>query len=557
METATAVKDVVFNKKWHYGIVFKSNGFMYIPYFEESEYLASIYGCKLIVSPKGFYFYEICIPAIRPNALKYFLTAAGVRWETWQGKDISFALKSIYTHLRSMFKNKFENMFPFPNNRKLRHHQIDTLMFGVLNKQYMAALDQGTGKTITTICKSLYKSLYPTLIVCEASAKENWRQSLIRDWGFNEFDFTVVYAQNKYLTRALRERYIIINYDLLARYREWIASKGIQHIILDECQRVKNTTSQRYKSLNYIVSQNPEAHITYASGTPVTNRMDDMYAYLKLAKHPRGENKRKFDMLFLEASDVNGQQKVTGSKNLGLLRVDIANFLIRYRLEDCWDMPKKNFIVYNVDLGDWKAMYDDMIKEISEKEYKSRAELENNIHTLNRIISMAKVSIIKELIDVVLESGRKFVAFGSYTDPIKALFEHYPNSAFIDGSVPSHKRAAEITKFREDDNCTGFIGNMQAAGTSIELQNSSDVLFLNWPFVPTTFAQAVSRVYRAGQTKPVNVYTILVKDTVDEYIWKIMENKMKDIDKLIDGKNVSMQEEDIVTMIYEKILQER
>lgn len=547
-----------YNKRWHYGLVFRPNGQLAIPIVENIEYMANIYNVEVVLSASGKGYYRLSIPATRPNALKYFLTASGVQWATWQGREVSDALKAIYTYFRNAFKQKFETLYPFPGGRSLRAHQIDTLMFSCLNKYVMAALDQGTGKTITTISKSLFKQLYPTLIVCEASAKENWRSSLSQDWGFDVWEFTVIYSQNKYLTRALNEKYIIINYDLLGRYKEFIASKGIKHIILDECQRVKNVNSQRYKAVAEIVKRSNSPHITFASGTPVTNRMDDMYAYLKLTGHPRGKSKAKFETMFLESETSHqGRTKVTGAKNLGVLRAEVANFLIRYRLEDCWDMPRKNFVVYSVDLGEWKEIYEQEIERIVAEEFKSRAELENNIHTLNRIISMAKVNIIKDLVTNVVEAGRKAVIFGGYRDPIVAIKEAFPNSAFIDGSVASHKRQGEILKFRNDKTCMTFIGNMKAAGTSIELQNSSDVFFLNWPFVPPDFAQAVSRVYRAGQKNIVNVYTILVKDTIDEYIWKIMETKMKDIDSLVDGKAVSMKQEDIVEKVYEKIMGDR
>jgi SWI/SNF-related matrix-associated actin-dependent regulator of chromatin subfamily A-like protein 1 len=543
-----------YNKKWHYGLVFRPNGQVAVPYYNGAEYLAKIYGAELVYAPSGKAFYRMLIPATRPGALKYFLTGLGVQWNTWQGKEIASMLQYMYNRFRNAFRQKFESMYPFPDGRSLRAHQIDTLMFGCLNTHYIAALDQGTGKTITAISKSLFKQMYPTLIVCEASAKENWRSSLVEQWGFDICEFTVIYSQNRYLTRALNEKYIIINYDLLVRYKDFLIAKGLKHIILDECQRVKNVNSQRYKAIAEIVKKSPEAHITFASGTPVTNRMDDMYAYLKLIGHPRGKSKAKFETMFLESETGHqGRTKVTGAKNLGVLRAEVANLLIRYRLEDCWDMPKKNFIVYTVDLGEWKEMYENEIKRIADEEFKSRAELENNIHTLNRIISMAKVNLIKDLMANVIESGRKVVVFGGYRDPILAIKEAFPKSAFIDGSVASHKRQAEILKFRNNEDCMSFIGNMKAAGTSIELQNSSDVFFLNWPFVPPDFAQAVSRVYRAGQKNIVNVYTILVKGTIDEYIWKIMETKMKDIDSLIDGKAVSMKEEDIIEKVYEKI----
>lgn len=548
---------IPYRKRWHYGIVINTNGTLAVPYFPEGKYMADIYGFTIITSPAGAAFYRIVLPATRPNALRLFLTGAGVKWTTWMGKELGAVIKYLYKHFKLRFKTKFEDLYQFPNGKKLRAHQIDTLMFSCTQKYYMAALDQGTGKTITTISKSLYLRMYPTLIVCEASAKENWRMGLVEDWGFNIFNFSVIYAQEEYRTRALNERFVIINYDLLHRFKSWLCNVGFKHIILDECQRVKNVNSQRYKCLKEIVAACPDAHITFASGTPVTNRMDDMYAPLKLIGHPRGVSKAKFDSMFLTKEERGGHEKTTGAKNIGVLRAEVANFMVRHRLEDCWDMPKKNYIVYSVDLGDWKQEYEAKIAEISEAEFRSRQELENNIHTLNRIISMAKAEMIKSLMNVVIESGKKCVVFGSYTDPIRAIYEAYPKSAYVDGSVASHKRQPEIKRFREDAECTTFIGNMKAAGTSIELQNASDVFFLNWPFVPTDFAQAVSRCYRAGQKNVVNIYTILVKGTIDEYIWKIMETKMNDIDKLVDGKAVSMKDEDIIEAVYQKIVADR
>jgi SWI/SNF-related matrix-associated actin-dependent regulator of chromatin subfamily A-like protein 1 len=258
----------------------------------------------------------------------------------------------------------------------------------------------------------------------------------------------------------------------------------------------------------------------------------------------------KFDLKFLEKDGF----KVKGAKNIPQLRREMANFMVRYRLEDCWDMPKKNYVLYNVKGdGQWLEQYEAEIKRICEEEVRTRQQLENNIHSLNRIISLAKVPIIKETIDNIIEAGKKAVVFGSYTAPLQEVYKLYPSAAYIDGSVATEKRGDIIRRFTGDNRCKVFIGNMRAAGTSIELQNASDVLFLNWAFVPTDFAQAVSRVYRAGQTKPVNIYTILVKDTIDEHIWNLMGNKMEDIDKIIDGKPYNMKKENIFEEIYKYI----
>jgi SWI/SNF-related matrix-associated actin-dependent regulator of chromatin subfamily A-like protein 1 len=531
-------------------IYLKDNGDLYLQY-REGEYYAELYGLQR-VEIKGRNYWKGNLSALRKEAVKNLLDDRGLNWKSPEGIKIAEQLKTMYAKLYKYFGNKLHSMFDL-NGRKLRHHQIDTLMFACTNKYALAALDQGTGKTITTIMKSRYKNLYPTLIVCEASAKDNWVTSLSEQWGFNSFEFTVVYSQRRHFIQALNEKFIIINYDLLHRSVDYLISKGIKHIILDECQRVKSTKTQRYKAVRKIVKALPDAHITFASGTPNTNRADDFFAYLKLANHPLGNNKLKFDLKFLEKEGF----KIKGAKNIPILRREMANFMVRYRLEDCWDMPKKNYILYSVKGdGEWLEEYEKEIKRICEEEVRTRQQLENNIHSLNRIISLAKVSIIKETIDNLIEAGKKAVVFGSYTAPLQEVYKLYPSAAYIDGSVGTEKRGDIIRRFRNDERCKVFIGNMRAAGTSIELQNASDVLFLNWAFVPTDFAQAVSRVYRAGQEKPVNIYTILVKDTIDEHIWKLMGNKMEDIDKIIDGKPYNMKKEDIFESIYKYIRHE-
>lgn len=524
----------------------KENGNLYLEY-REGEYYAELYGMtKVVVGGKAYW--KGNLSALRKEAVKNLLEDRGIDWKSPQGAIIAEKLKSMYAKLYKMFDAKVHSLFPL-NGRKLRHHQIDTLMFACTNKHTLAALDQGTGKTITTIMKSKYKNLYPTLIVCEASAKDNWVTSLSEQWGFNSFEFTVVYSQRRHFIQALNEKFIIINYDLLHRSVDYLRSKGIKHIILDECQRIKSTKTQRFKAVRAIL-KGSDAHITFASGTPNTNRADDFFAYLKLSGHPLGSNKLKFDLKFLEKDGF----KVKGAKNIPQLRREMANFMVRYRLEDCWDMPKKNYVLYSVKGdGQWLEQYEAEIKRICEEEVRTRQQLENNIHSLNRIISLAKVPIIKETIDNIIEAGKKAVVFGSYTAPLQEVYKLYPSAAYIDGSVSTEKRGDIIRRFTGDNRCKVFIGNMRAAGTSIELQNASDVLFLNWAFVPTDFAQAVSRVYRAGQTKPVNIYTILVKDTIDEHIWNLMGNKMEDIDKIIDGKPYNMKKENIFEEIYNYI----
>jgi SNF2 family DNA or RNA helicase len=93
---------------------------------------------------------------------------------------------------------------------------------------------------------------------------------------------------------------------------------------------------------------------------------------------------------------------------------------------------------------------------------------------------------------------------------------------------------------------------MRAAGSGIELFNAVNVVFLNLPFIPSDFEQAVDRLHRIGQNRKVNIFIATVTGTIDERIYKLMSSKMKDIKMIMDGKSQGMDELDITEVLAEE-----
>lgn len=522
----------------------RKNGWIEIP-VGRVDALAESYGMD-----RSEDYWKVHVSMIRKSALNHIIKEGGFKLD----KNHYAILKEIYQTTHESFKKKFHGKHLIPKDKALWEHQYSTLLHAVTHRHIIAALDQGTGKTITTILKSEYLELYPTLIVCDASAKySSWFRSLTKDWGFKDYHFTVIYPQNKTI-KALDERFVIINYDLLFRMADEIKKKGFKHIILDECQRVKNPKTQRYKGLREIINyskkkyKNTYPHLTFASGTPMTNNAEDLFLYLKLSGHPLGRVKTKFQELFLETEDNkfggHYSKKTIGSKNIPELNKQLANLMIRYKIEDCLDIPPKNFIFHTVDGdGDWRATYDEAIQKACDEKQRSIKSIEANLMSANRVISLAKVDMVIEVANSILESGHQVAIFGSFKDSLREVQhriqkEGYETS-FIDGSISPNKRGAIVEKFQNGESQV-FIGNMIAAGTSLNLQNAFNIIFLNFTFVPTDFAQAISRLYRGGQKHVVNINCIKVEKTLDEYIWTLMKNKMNVIDDVIDGKNVTI-----------------
>jgi len=465
----------------------------------------------------------------------------------------------FYSRLDAMYELKDNSVTDImkvnlPYYDKFYQHQKDTLMQAFYHKHFFGALDMGLGKTAISASISRMMQAECTLIVCPAAVKWNWFRDLTSKlWGFNELFFTILDRTKRRTITALNERFIIVNYDIIGNYEKYFATKNVRHIIFDESHYLKNHNSLRYKAVKKIVDLFPEARITFLSGTPVANRVNDIFAYLKLINHELGHSHKKFISEFTVTTSGRGGERVTGGKNLQDLNIKLANFMIRKTKEECLDLPGKIFLSYRFELDDYRDEYDKIIEEMSQrKEFKN---LNSDLHSLNILTSKAKLPGIKELAETIIESGKKVVIFGSYREPINELQEYFKERCVkIDGSVDSFTRDQHIQKFHNDPECVVFLGNMRAAGVGINLTNASDVIFVNFPFTVAELYQATDRCDRIGQKFAVNVHYTFCDESIDEYIYEIIVDKEKDINALIDQGKEAVLRENTTEILIKKLL---
>lgn len=465
----------------------------------------------------------------------------------------------FYSRLDAMYDLKdssvtviMKNTLPYYD--KFYQHQKDTLMQAFYHKYFFGALDMGLGKTSISASISRMMQAECTLIVCPAAVKWNWFRDLTNElWGFNQLFFTILDRTKRRTINALNERFIIVNYDIIGNYEAYFSTKNIKHIIFDESHYLKNHNTARFKAVQKIVKLFPEAKITFLSGSPVANRVNDIFAYLKLINHELGHSYKKFITEFTVTTSGRGGERVTGGKNLQDLNMKLANFMIRKTKEECLDLPGKIFLSYRFELDDYREEYDKIIEEMSQrKEFKN---LNSDLHSLNILTSKAKLPGIKELAETIIESGKKVVIFGSYREPINELQEYFGDRCVkIDGSVDSYTRDQHIQRFHNDPECMVFLGNMRAAGVGINLTNASDVIFLNFAFTPSEMNQAMDRCDRIGQKFAVNVHYTFCDESIDEYIYEIIVDKEKDINALIDQGKEAVLRENTTQILIKKLL---
>jgi SWI/SNF-related matrix-associated actin-dependent regulator 1 of chromatin subfamily A len=108
----------------------------------------------------------------------------------------------------------------------------------------------------------------------------------------------------------------------------------------------------------------------------------------------------------------------------------------------------------------------------------------------------------------------------------------------IDGSVSAQKRSEIVDRFQNDPSVRLFVGNIKAAGVGITLTASHNVAFLELPWTPGLLDQAEDRCNRIGQKNAVNIWYLLPRDTIEERLAEMIDDKRKVITAVLDGEDV-------------------
>ena len=105
----------------------------------------------------------------------------------------------------------------------------------------------------------------------------------------------------------------------------------------------------------------------------------------------------------------------------------------------------------------------------------------------------------------------------------------------IDGSVAAKSRTEIVQEFQDNPSIRLFVGNIKAAGVGITLTAAHNVAFLELPWTPGELDQAEDRCHRIGQKNAVNVWYLLPKNTIEEKMAELIDEKRKVITAVLDG----------------------
>lgn len=433
--------------------------------------------------------------------------------------------------------------------------------FALQKGRVLIADEPGLGKTAQALAfLQARKDLRPALVVCPASLKLNWRAEagrFLEDCPENE-----VAVLNGTVPQEVRAPISIINYDILYAWVP-VMQGQVRAVILDESHAIKSRDSRRTKAV-LEVARHAEAVICL-TGTPLLNRPADLFTQLNLlAPQEFGsffEYGRRYcagrkKQIFVRGGGKKSVWDFSGASHLDELNERLRSTVMVRRLKKdvLKELPPKRVAEIPVELaspGEYlqaESEFRDWLREKVEQgiydeerlDSALRAEAMVKVEYLKQCAARLKLASAVEWIRGFLDSGQKLVVFAHHREIVEALAKEFGRVAVVlTGGGSQDVKDAAVRRFQGDPGCRLFIGSIQAAGVGLTLTAASDVTFVEYPWRPADFDQAVDRCHRIGQANSVTAWCLVASvpevETVDERVLKVLAAKRAVADSALDG----------------------
>jgi hypothetical protein len=425
--------------------------------------------------------------------------------------------------------------------RKLYPYQVDGVAFLASRGRALLADEMGLGKTAQAIAAmaNLVRrgEVRRTLIVCPASLKHQWLREIHEFSGAGPEDVVVVSGSREARRAAYAEAppVLVTSYELARADERELADLGPDLLVLDEAQRVKN-----WRTRTAAVVKGLRSRFAFVlTGTPLENRLDDLYSLMQVVDPHRFGPLWRFNEEFTTL-DENGRP--TGYRNLDRLRERIAPVVLRRRKEEVLkDLPERLVSRLCVPMTPEQAVIHadaeqtaSRLLAILRRRPLNPVEEQRLMRAFQRMRMACdaaglvdkqtkgapKIDELERLLEeICLGDGRKVVVFSEW-ERMQAMAAEACDRVGVGyvrlhGGVPSSARGRLIDRFREDPRCQVFLST-DAGGVGLNLQVASHVVNLDLPWNPAVLAQRIARVHRLGQRQAVNVVLLVSEGSFEE-----------------------------------------
>ena len=479
--------------------------------------------------------------------------------------------------LNDMYKASISNFLKPRLVEKPYPHQEEMFRRAVFLKKFAFFAEQRTGKTMTAIGVMDWAvkrdSIKNILIICPTSVIGSWVSQISY---YSNLDFKIFTMSGSAKEVKLYQlnwgeseaNIVVTNYEATWRKIDEFLYFKPDMLILDESHKVKNGQSNQHKAV-YAISKKCRWRLLL-SGTPMSNSPVDIFQQYKVMDPTLfGANKSKFidqycimdprfPRKFLRYKDLEGFAEIY---KLGMYRVKLKNVVK--------DMPKDLNKFYEIDFDDedriiYNKMKEDAIVEIEQEKLMGSVTAPIALSKLLRLheicggylplkgedswdedtnkmvkgkmeyvkVTKAKLLLLSSVLDEWLEEypDDKVVIFHRYKPELEGITQTLKlkdiKYVTMTSEMSPEERTANINSFQNNPQVKAIVTSSSIGGVGINLAAANTTIFYSTDFSSVNYEQAKARVHNLLKKVPVLHIHLLVRDTVDKYVYKMLERKL-------------------------------
>ena len=418
----------------------------------------------------------------------------------------------------------------------------------------LLADDMGLGKTVQTIAliERVLAEVYPdsgvVMVVATASLLGNWRAEFARFAPARRVRILHGAGRDAERDKVQAGEIILTSYGTLARDLAYHLKREYRAVVVDEASLMRNPDTDHAKAVSKLRATARVA----LTGTPIENGIKDLWSIFRFIQPGwlggRDDFKDRYE-LPLAAGESPGAV-------IERLRLKISPFLLRRTKEQVApELPSKLFIDEFCDLSpDQQAVYKELLVEgrkrvdaIADSGNKGAARMQMLTALLrlrqtccdlallgnerfNQLLvprRSAKLQRLLELVEEAVSGNHRMLIFSQFQKQLleieKSIRERGWDSLRLDGQ--SRNRQQLVDKFQQADGPPVFLISLKAGGYGLNLTAADMVVHFDPWWNPAAEAQATDRAHRIGQTRPVTVYRLLTRGTVEEKVVRLQAKK--------------------------------
>ena len=427
--------------------------------------------------------------------------------------------------------------------------------------------DMGLGKTIQALTVVLARAPNgPTLVVAPTSVCANWIDEARR------FTPTLRLLRFRQANRSRMLRglgpydMLVCSYGLLHHEAESLAEVPWNTVVLDEAQAIKNRGTMRSRAAMGLTGE----FRMITTGTPIENHLSELWNLFSFVNPGLLGSFSSFNAKFA----VPIHQRGSRQSRMRLKRLIQPFILRRTKAAVLDELPPRTEIVERTEMTlEERSLYEAIrrnavdslavgagdtanrhLRVLAEITRLRRACCHPRLVVPDTPIESSKLERFLEIVGELLDNGHKALVFSQFVSHLGIVRSHLDRRGvdyrYLDGSTPSARRKHEVDGFQAGKGDL-FLISLRAGGQGLNLTAADFVIHLDPWWNPAVEDQASDRAHRIGQTRPVTIFRLVMKDTIEEKIVDLHKSKRDLADSLLEGTDMSgkMSAEELLALL--------